>query len=278
MSSKVEERANDLICQAHQERLKMRLEDIRRYTPQLASSMKLAVSASPDQLLAKEEAIKQRDSLVSKIVLALLDIIRTLQLTNVMEANLEAVDINNLKRLKDDILTKLQIAKQWLHDHAAPTKGTGELAVRGLLSDASELADKSGVTKLANALHKKVATCSKDTDDLCNLRDRGMGPSGDGIRQATTVENELDQLVLDIDEIINQAEKLQSQRDEVDKNLEMAHEWLADELAKPGPGSEAIHNIVKLSTELAKQTASEESIEEVKNLCGEIETAMQTLG
>merc|ERR1711981_1071750 len=102
MSAQVDERADDLVYQPHRERLKMRLEDIRRYTPQLASAMKLAVHSTETQSdLAKEEAIKQRDEIVSKIIDALLDIIRTLQLVRVVEDGWEPVDLAELKRLRE---------------------------------------------------------------------------------------------------------------------------------------------------------------------------------
>lgn len=95
---------DDLISQQNRERLKMRLEDIQKYTPQLASAMKLAVAATANEnLLAKEEAIKQRDLIVSKIVDALLDIIRTLQLINFNMDGWEPVDLNELRRLQEGL-------------------------------------------------------------------------------------------------------------------------------------------------------------------------------
>ena len=66
--------------------------------------MKLAVAATANEnLLAKEEAIKQRDLIVSKIVDALLDIIRTLQLINFNMDGWEPVDLNELRRLQEGL-------------------------------------------------------------------------------------------------------------------------------------------------------------------------------
>ena len=278
MSSQVDDRANDLVYAPHRERLKMRLDDIKRYTPQLASSMKLAVSSTSErQLLAKEEAIKQRDIVVTRIVDALLDIIRTLQLTHLIKNGLEPIDMVELRRTRDNMNKKMLEARRWLREYSAPTKGPGELAVRCIISDAIEIADKSGLGYLAELVHKKASKCSNETDNLCNLRDNGLGTANEGIRSSQEVEAELDDLLAACDEVLNKADELQALRDEINKLLEAAHEWLADPDAKSGPGSEAIHDICKTCQQIAGDVDPASIQSDIMRLCENIEENMSSL-
>ncbi|KAF8560519.1 hypothetical protein P879_09081 [Paragonimus westermani] len=116
MIKEVDNRQEELTIQSHAALLRRGIEQLKRLTPILISSLKLHINTSQNGLPGSAECRANRDFLVSEMSDEIQEIIRGLQLTESDASELFDDDLAALHVTKATFDSRLQFADEWLRN------------------------------------------------------------------------------------------------------------------------------------------------------------------
>lgn len=284
MSKMVMQRSKDLTNSDHAQALVAEIDTLKVRLPNLISSMKTYVTTVNDGgTSGKDAANENRLFYVKNIEEAITEIIRLLQIVSTDgDLGLDAVNLEALHKLRDNIAENLPAARQFLNDPNAKVGSEGDLALHRTLGDARTIGNEVGGA-LGDKIVQKCDEIAKMSEKLRELRSQGKGNSPEALALQQRIQHALDDLMKDVDKAMQQMDVINEARNTIVSKTPLAKEWLGDPSAKPGPGtgSEAVKDITNatktIGNVLAKDPQNSKKSQELKQLCDEIDEMMESV-
>lgn len=196
------------------------------------------------------------------------EIIRVLQLTSWDEDAWASKDTEAMKRALASIDSKLNQAKDWLHDPSAFPGDAGEQAIRQILDEAG----KVGELCAGKERREILGTCKmlgQMTDQVADLRARGQGSSPVAMQKAQQVSQGLDVLTAKVENAARKLEAMTNSKQSIAKKIDAAQNWLADPNGGP-EGEEQIRGALAEARKIAELCDDPKERDDILRSLGEI--------
>ena len=253
VGKEVRSRGEELTSQVHRDLLIGALERAINTAPQLISSLKLYVNCGANQ---RQNSAEQRDMAQHAMQEEFREVIRVLQLVHYDVHGWEPISISELKRLNENLDSQLGEAKKWIADSNAPSGGAGEKKAREAVQTAQDLGRAAGAAGVD--LTRSAQVLGVETDKLAQMRAQGV---------TDQKKQQLETLKAANDVEIKAAKALESATaaahayHKVRDNWQAAQQWLADPTAPPGPGSQAVLDVIQAGVAAAALMDPKEAAE-----------------
>ncbi|XP_009212888.1 vinculin isoform X3 [Papio anubis] len=269
MAKMIDERQQELTHQEHRVMLVNSMNTVKELLPVLISAMKIFVTTKNSKNQGIEEALKNRNFTVEKMSAEINEIIRVLQLTSWDEdAWASKKDTEAMKRALASIDSKLNQAKDWLHDPSAFPGDAGEQAIRQILDEAG----KVGELCAGKERREILGTCKmlgQMTDQVADLRARGQGSSPVAMQKAQQVSQGLDVLTAKVENAARKLEAMTNSKQSIAKKIDAAQNWLADPNGGP-EGEEQIRGALAEARKIAELCDDPKERDDILRSLGEI--------
>lgn len=272
VSREVSAREKELTHQVHSEILVRCLEQIKILAPILICSMKVYIHIIEQGGKGGEEAAENRNYLAARMTDEIQEIIRVLQLTTYDESTSELDTMTQLKKMCNAIQHKMEPAMDWLANPYALRGGVGEKAIRSIIDNARQVADRvlpqhaAGIRRLADEIQAKV-------NELADLRANGKGNTPQAEALAREIREKLGQLQRAVQNAVADTESagLKQAAHTVQGRLDQASKWLQNPgMDDGGVGKRAIQLIIDEGRKVADGLPGHQK-QEILQLCDECE-------
>lgn len=272
VSREVSAREKELTHQVHSEILVRCLEQVKILAPILICSMKVYIHIVEQNGVGMDEAAENRNYLTSRMTDEIQEIIRVLQLTTYDEDTSELDNLTVLKKISNAILNKVGLANDWLANPYALKGGVGEKALRQIIENAHEVAERC-LPQDSIPISKMADDITTMTNALCELRQDGKGTSPQAESLAKNIREKLGKLqhalVTAIKGVNNAG--VQQTAHTIQGRLEQACKWLQNpDVNDNGLGERAIALIVEEGRKVADGCPGYQKAE-ILQLCDEVE-------
>ncbi|XP_055857876.1 vinculin [Episyrphus balteatus] len=272
VSREVSVREKELTHQVHSEILVRCLEQVKILAPILICSMKVYIHIVEQNGVGVDEAAENRNYLASRMTDEIQEIIRVLQLTTYDEDTSELDNLTVLKKISNAILNKVGLANDWLANPYALKGGVGEKALRQIIENAHEVADRC-LPQDSMPIRKMADDITTMGNALCELRHDGKGTSPQAESLAKNIREKLGSLQQALMNAIVGVNKagVQQTAHTIQGRLEQACKWLQNpEINDNGLGERAIGLIVEEGRKVADGCPGYQKAE-ILQLCDEVE-------
>ncbi|XP_071956456.1 vinculin-like isoform X2 [Antedon mediterranea] len=279
MVKMVDGRQAELTHQVHRNILIASKDKIKNLLPVLISSIKIFVTTmqSPGRR-GLEEAASNRLYVVNQMYTEIEEIIRVLQLTTYDEDDWNVDDVTVMKKAAGNITSRMKGAVDWLRNPNSAPGGLGEQAIRMILEDARKVADRCDDPERGQIL-RLVDDINAMTNELANLRGRGLGNTPEALRLAKDIEEKLNRLENLVEHTVKKAERsgIRKPAYTVAGKVDQAQKWLSNPgIDDGGVGLRAIAGVVEEGRRLAHFCTGKDQ-EELLRLCDETELLSKEL-
>ncbi|KAF6767705.1 hypothetical protein AHF37_01319 [Paragonimus kellicotti] len=175
MIKEVDNRQEELTIQSHAALLRRGIEQLKRLTPILISSLKLHINTFQNGLPGAAECQANRDFLVSEMSDEVQEIIRGLQLTESDASELFDDDLAALHVTKATFDSRLQFADEWLRNPCSAVDSAGEKALQQVVNSAQRLADLAGSNEERDTIRNLCEEIQRLTQSMSDCKRRGVG-------------------------------------------------------------------------------------------------------
>ncbi|VDP26568.1 unnamed protein product [Schistosoma curassoni] len=174
MIKEVDNRQEELTIQSHSALLLRGIEQVKRLTPILISSLKLHVNTHQNHLPGAAESQANRDFLLSEMSTEIHEIIRGLQLTETDSSELFDDDLAAMHMNKAAFDSRLQFVSDWISDSNCSVAMTaGEKALNQVLNSARNLANLNQTSSNSKAIIHLCDELNDYAQSLIHLRRSG---------------------------------------------------------------------------------------------------------
>ncbi|CAH8843196.1 unnamed protein product [Trichobilharzia szidati] len=195
MIKEVHNRQEELTIQSHSALLLRGIEQVKRLTPILISSLKLCVNTHNNNLPGAAESQANRDFLLSEMSSEIHEIIRGLQLTETDSSELFDDDLAAMHMNKVAFDSRLQFVNDWISDsNCSAAMTAGEKALNQVLNSAQKLANLDSTNPNCKIILNLCDELKDLAQSLIHLRRNGQGNSTEANRIANTLSTKLSQL------------------------------------------------------------------------------------
>ncbi|CAH8526411.1 unnamed protein product [Schistosoma margrebowiei] len=195
MIKEVDNRQEELTIQSHSALLLRGIEQVKRLTPILISSLKLHVNTHQNHLPGAAESQANRDFLLSEMSSEVHEIIRGLQLTETDSSELFDDDLAAMHMNKAAFDSRLQFVSDWISDSNCSVAMTaGEKALNQVLNSARNLANLNQTSSNSKAIIHLCDELNDYAQSLIHLRRSGHGNGSEASHIANTLSTKLNQL------------------------------------------------------------------------------------
>uniref|UniRef100_A0A5K4F0S4 Vinculin n=1 Tax=Schistosoma mansoni TaxID=6183 RepID=A0A5K4F0S4_SCHMA len=195
MIKEVDNRQEELTIQSHSALLLRGIEQVKRLTPILISSLKLHVNTHQNHLPGAAESQANRDFLLSEMSSEIHEIIRGLQLTETDSSELFDDDLAAMHMNKAAFDSRLQFVSDWISDSNCSVAMTaGEKALNQVLNSAKNLANLNQTSSNSKAIIHLCDELNDYAQSLIHLRRSGHGNGSEANHIANTLSTKLNQL------------------------------------------------------------------------------------
>ncbi|CAI2727451.1 unnamed protein product [Schistosoma spindalis] len=195
MIKEVDNRQEELTIQSHSALLLRGIEQVKRLTPILISSLKLHVNTHQNHLPGAAESQANRDFLLSEMSSEIHEIIRGLQLTETDSSELFDDDLAAMHMNKAAFDSRLQFVSDWISDSNCSVAMTaGEKALNQVLNSARNLANLNQTSSNSKAIIHLCDELNDYAQSLIHLRRNGHGNGSEASHIANTLSTKLNQL------------------------------------------------------------------------------------
>ncbi|CAH8514817.1 unnamed protein product [Schistosoma intercalatum] len=195
MIKEVDNRQEELTIQSHSALLLRGIEQVKRLTPILISSLKLHVNTHQNHLPGAAESQANRDFLLSEMSSEIHEIIRGLQLTETDSSELFDDDLAAMHMNKAAFDSRLQFVSDWISDSNCSVAMTaGEKALNQVLNSARNLANLNQTSSNSKAIIHLCDELNDYAQSLVHLRRSGHGNGSEASHIANTLSTKLNQL------------------------------------------------------------------------------------
>ncbi|CAH8507292.1 unnamed protein product [Schistosoma mattheei] len=195
MIKEVDNRQEELTIQSHSALLLRGIEQVKRLTPILISSLKLHVNTHQNHLPGAAESQANRDFLLSEMSSEIHEIIRGLQLTETDSSELFDDDLAAMHMNKAAFDSRLQFVSDWISDSNCSVAMTaGEKALNQVLNSARNLANLNQTSSNSKAIIHLCDELNDYAQSLIHLRRSGHGNGSEASHIANTLSTKLNQL------------------------------------------------------------------------------------
>ncbi|CAH8532573.1 unnamed protein product [Schistosoma rodhaini] len=195
MIKEVDNRQEELTIQSHSALLLRGIEQVKRLTPILISSLKLHVNTHQNHLPGAAESQANRDFLLSEMSSEIHEIIRGLQLTETDSSELFDDDLAAMHMNKAAFDSRLQFVSDWISDSNCSVAMTaGEKALNQVLNSAKNLANLNPASSNSKAIIHLCDELNDYAQSLIHLRRSGHGNGSEANHIANTLSTKLNQL------------------------------------------------------------------------------------
>ncbi|CAH8526943.1 unnamed protein product [Schistosoma curassoni] len=195
MIKEVDNRQEELTIQSHSALLLRGIEQVKRLTPILISSLKLHVNTHQNHLPGAAESQANRDFLLSEMSTEIHEIIRGLQLTETDSSELFDDDLAAMHMNKAAFDSRLQFVSDWISDSNCSVAMTaGEKALNQVLNSARNLANLNQTSSNSKAIIHLCDELNDYAQSLIHLRRSGHGNGSEASHIANTLSTKLNQL------------------------------------------------------------------------------------
>ncbi|XP_055922051.1 vinculin [Eupeodes corollae] len=272
VSREVSSREKELTHQVHSEILVRCLEQVKILAPILICSMKVYIHIVEQNGVGVDEAAENRNYLASRMTDEIQEIVRVLQLTTYDEDTSELDNLTVLKKISNAILNKVGLANDWLANPYALKGGVGEKALRQIIENAHEVADRC-LPQDSMPIRKMADDITTMGNALCELRQDGKGTSPQAESLAKNIREKLGSLQQALINAIVGVNKagVQQTAHTIQGRLEQARKWLQNpEINDNGLGERATGLIVEEGRKVAEGCPGYQKAE-ILQLCDEVE-------
>ncbi|KAF5402525.1 Vinculin [Paragonimus heterotremus] len=175
MIKEVDNRQEELTIQSHAALLRRGIEQLKRLTPILISSLKLHINTSQNGLPGAAECRANRNFLVSEMSDEIQEIIRGLQLTESDASELFDDDLAALHVTKATFDSRLQFADEWLRNPCSAVDSAGEKALQQVVNSAQRLADLAGSNEERDTIRNLCGEIQRLAQSMSDCKRRGVG-------------------------------------------------------------------------------------------------------
>nr|CAH8843008.1 unnamed protein product [Trichobilharzia regenti] len=195
MIKEVHNRQEELTIQSHSALLLRGIEQVKRLTPILISSLKLCVNTHNNNLPGAAESQANRDFLLSEMSSEIHEIIRGLQLTETDSSELFDDDLAAMHMNKVAFDSRLQFVNDWISDsNCSAAMTAGEKALNQVLNSAQKLANLDSTNPNCKLILNLCDELKDLAQSLIHLRRNGQGNSTEANRIANALSTKLSQL------------------------------------------------------------------------------------
>ncbi|TNN12660.1 Vinculin [Schistosoma japonicum] len=195
MIKEVDNRQDELTIQSHSALLLRGIEQVKRLTPILISSLKLHVNTHLNHLPGAAESQANRDFLLSEMSSEIHEIIRGLQLTETDSSELFDDDLAAMHMNKAAFDSRLQFVSDWISDsNCSTTMTAGEKILNQALISARNLANLNPTSSSSKAIIKLCDELNEYAQSLIRLRRSGHGNGSEAEHIVNTLSTKLNQL------------------------------------------------------------------------------------
>lgn len=272
VSREVSIREKELTHLVHSEILVRCLEQVKILVPILICSMKVYIHIVEQNGVGVDEAAENRNYLTSRMTDEIQEIIRVLQLTTYDEDTSELDNLTVLKKISNAILNKVGLANDWLANPYAIKGGVGEKALRQIVENAHEVAERC-LPQDSMPIRKLADDITTMANALCELRQDGKGTSPQAENLAKNLREKLANLEQSLVSAIKGVNKagVKQIAHTIQGRLEQACKWLQNpEINDNGLGERAISLIIDEGRKVADGCPGYQKAE-ILQLCDEVE-------
>ncbi|CAH8506530.1 unnamed protein product [Heterobilharzia americana] len=195
MIKEVDSRQEELTIQSHSALLLRGIEQVKRLTPILISSLKLCVNTNQNHLPGAAESQANRDFLLSEMSSEIHEIIRGLQLTQTDSSELFDDDLAVMHMNKIAFDSRLQFVNDWISDsNCSAAMTAGEKALNQVLNSARNLANLDSTNTNSKTIMNLCDELDNCAQSLIRLRRNGQADGPEANRIANILSTKLNQL------------------------------------------------------------------------------------
>ncbi|TGZ59858.1 hypothetical protein CRM22_008850 [Opisthorchis felineus] len=231
MIKEVDNRQEELTIQSHAALLRRGIEQLKRLTPILISSLKLHINAYQNGLPGAAECRANRDFLVSEMSDEIQEIIRGLQLTETDASELFDDDLAALHVTKATFDSRLQFVEDWFSNPGFVVDSAGEKALQQLLSAARRLTDLTGTNEERKTIQDLCSEIQNLGLSLNEHRRRGDTHGPQVSRLGSTCSAKLKHLTTLCSDLMNRSDRhnpIFRLARTLEGKLVQAQRWLVD--------------------------------------------------